>query len=110
MLLNGGAFEGVQILKPKTVQLMTTNQIGDLVNDRGHKFGLGFQVIENPRDGHPKTLKGACGWSGFFTTDFCVAPKDKWILVAMLQTVWNDNSIKWVEEMERRAACAVAGR
>jgi hypothetical protein len=46
MLLNGGSFKGNQSLGRKTIDLMRTNQIGDLeVWERKSKFGLGFELI-----------------------------------------------------------------
>ena len=51
MMLNGGELDGVRILSPKTVDLMTTNHIGDLGLGYGRKgigFGLDFAVVLNP--------------------------------------------------------------
>src|SRR6187549_1100329 len=42
MIRNGGALDGVRILAPRTVALMTTNQIGTLKPTPGLGFGLGF--------------------------------------------------------------------
>ena len=46
MIRNGGALDGVRILAPRTVALMTTNQIGTLQSDTGLGFGLGFETID----------------------------------------------------------------
>ena len=43
-LRNGGALGKVRILSPHAVQLMTTNQIGDLKNPKGLGFGFGFET------------------------------------------------------------------
>jgi CubicO group peptidase (beta-lactamase class C family) len=44
MLVNGGEFNGHRILGKKTIEMMTTNQIGDLnVWKSSNKFGLGFE-------------------------------------------------------------------
>jgi CubicO group peptidase (beta-lactamase class C family) len=43
-LRNGGARGAVRILSPHAVQLMTTNQIGDLKSPRGLGFGYGFET------------------------------------------------------------------
>ena len=43
MIRNGGALDGVRILSPRTVALMTTNQIGTLHSTTGLGFGLGFR-------------------------------------------------------------------
>jgi CubicO group peptidase (beta-lactamase class C family) len=45
MLLNGGTFNKTRLLSRKTVELMTTNQIGELnIRDNTNKFGLGFEI------------------------------------------------------------------
>ena len=104
MLLNHGELNGVRLLKPETVTLMMTNQIGELSTTFGGKFGLGFQVLEDYR---PKGLVGSCGWSGFFTTTFLVSPKDDWALVVMSQVVWNEDSPAWLEKYQELAAEAI---
>ena len=46
MIRNGGALDGVRILAPRTVALMTTNQVGDLHSATGLGFGLGFETTD----------------------------------------------------------------
>ena len=46
MIRNGGALNGVGILAPRTVALMTTNQIGTLKPTPGLGFGLGFETTD----------------------------------------------------------------
>ena len=43
MLLNNGEYNGKRLLARRTVELMTSNQIGDLNLGRD-KFGLGFEI------------------------------------------------------------------
>src|SRR5690606_38424730 len=46
MLLQGGSLDGVRILSPKSVQLMTVNHIGNLYPwEDGVGFGLGVFVV-----------------------------------------------------------------
>ena len=47
MLVNGGELDGVRMLSPKTIELMTANHVGTLYNDGNMGFGLGFEVIEH---------------------------------------------------------------
>ena len=78
MLLNGGEFNNHRLLAPKTVELMTTNQIGDLdVWGRADKFGLGFQLISE-RGGHARypSSMGEFKWGGMYCTDYFVDPKE----------------------------------
>jgi len=44
MLLNKGEFKGKYLLSPKTVDIMTMNQVGNLYQAPGQGFGLGFGV------------------------------------------------------------------
>ena len=45
MMLNGGELDGVRILTPKTVQLMTTDHLRGIPFRPGQGFGLGFSVV-----------------------------------------------------------------
>ena len=46
MLVNGGELDGVRILGPKTVELMTSNAVGTLFNEGKSGFGLGFEIVD----------------------------------------------------------------
>jgi hypothetical protein len=46
MIRNGGALNGVRILAPRTVKLMTTNQVGSLYSSSGLGWSLAFETIE----------------------------------------------------------------
>jgi CubicO group peptidase (beta-lactamase class C family) len=56
MLLNGGELDGVRILKPETVRLMTTNSLPPDIHIAGHEigpalgtgWGLGFAIRTHP--------------------------------------------------------------
>ena len=45
-MLNGGVYNGVRILSPHTIRMMTSNQIGSLSmgNNGPNRFGLGFGI------------------------------------------------------------------
>src|SRR5919199_200413 len=45
-LRQGGTLDGVRILSPRTVRLMTTNQVGTLHSKDGLGFGLGFETTD----------------------------------------------------------------
>jgi CubicO group peptidase (beta-lactamase class C family) len=47
MMLNGGELDGVRLLSPKTVELMTVNHIGTLYPTAGRGFGLGFETVDD---------------------------------------------------------------
>ena len=50
MLLNGGELDGVRILSPDTVQLMTADSLtADIGPTNGASRGLGFATRTNPK-------------------------------------------------------------
>jgi CubicO group peptidase (beta-lactamase class C family) len=64
MIRNGGTLDGVRILAPRTVDLMTTNQSGTLHSTTGLGFGLGFQTVDR-YGANGMAGVGAFGWGGF---------------------------------------------
>ena len=65
MIRNGGALDGVRILAPRTVALMTTNQVGTLHSATGLGFGFGFETTD--RYGAKGLASvGAFGWGGAY--------------------------------------------
>lgn len=86
MLLNGGTFNGKRILGRKTIELMTTNQIGDLeVWDRGNKFGLGFEIVTEKGHARAPSSVGAFEWGGMYYTHYWIDPKEDLIGVILFQ-------------------------
>jgi CubicO group peptidase (beta-lactamase class C family) len=85
MLLNGGELDGVRILSPKTIEVMTTHQVGNLYNwSPGQGFGLGFYTVDRAgADGLSSV--GAWGWSGAYSTTYKVDPKERLVMVFMVQ-------------------------
>jgi CubicO group peptidase (beta-lactamase class C family) len=80
MLLNGGDFNGHRILGKKTIELMTTNQIGDLsVWNSGDKFGLGFEIITEEGAALIPGSVGSFKWGGVYSTDYLIDPKEDMI-------------------------------
>jgi CubicO group peptidase (beta-lactamase class C family) len=87
MLLNGGEWNGVRLLKAETVQRMTSNQIGDLkfyIENHGDRFGYGFGVWTAAGKGGAASA-GSYSWGGLFHTYFWVDPKKELIGVLMTQ-------------------------
>jgi CubicO group peptidase (beta-lactamase class C family) len=88
MLLNGGEFEGVRYLSPKTIELMTTSHTSDIPGGQGGlgtDFGLGFSVVTNLGDSQAIGSEGRYGWSGIYGTNFWVDPKEKLIGLVLVQ-------------------------
>ena len=90
MLANGGSLDGVRLLSPKTVELMSMSHTEDLpgalsIAGPGRGFGLGFSVVTNVAATQSVTSPGVYGWSGIYGTNFWVDPKEKLVAVVMVQ-------------------------
>ena len=97
MLLNGGEIDGVRLLSPKTVELMTVNHVGTLFaergpSDAGRGFGLGFDVIEDLGETGRHGSVGAFGWGGAYHTTYWADPKEKMVVLLMTQLLPAGNS------------------
>ena len=93
MLLNGGELDGVRILKPETVRLMTTNSLPPEMHIAGHEvgpafgtgWGLGFAVRTSPDFSYIPGALGSFNWQGSWGTFFSIDPAQKLILIMMMQ-------------------------
>jgi CubicO group peptidase (beta-lactamase class C family) len=83
MIRRGGEIDGVRILSPRTVQLMTTNQIGTLHSDTGLGYGLGFETTDR-YGANGLDEAGAFGWGGAYGSNYRVDPKSHLVLVMMI--------------------------
>jgi len=92
MLLNGGEIDGVRLLSPKTVELMTVNHVGTLFSDGTLGFGLGFDVIEDLGRAGRYGSEGAFGWGGAYHTTYWADPKEKMVVLLMTQLLPAGNS------------------
>ena len=80
MLLNGGRYDGRQLLSRNSVRMMTMNQIGDL-SLGANKFGLGFQVVTEKGSAGVPAQEGTFSWGGAFATSYWVDPKEKMVML-----------------------------
>ena len=88
MLLNRGELDGVRILEPRTVELMTRNQIGELTipfPGHGDGFGYGFGVLTERGKADDDASVGTYSWGGVFNTYYWVDPQQEMIGVLMTQ-------------------------
>lgn len=85
MMISKGKFNGQLLLSPKTVGLMTMNQIGELEQAPGQGFGFGFGVTTNVADSKSLGSIGQYYWSGAYSTYFFIDPKEQLISILMLQ-------------------------
>jgi CubicO group peptidase (beta-lactamase class C family) len=84
MIRNGGALDGVRILAPRTVELMTTNQVGSLHSQIGLGFGLGFETTDRVGANGLDSV-GAFGWGGAYGSLYRVDPKARLVMTMMIQ-------------------------
>jgi CubicO group peptidase (beta-lactamase class C family) len=92
MIRNSGTLDGARILSPRSVELMTTNQVGTLHSASGLGFGLGFEVTERYGANGMDSV-GSFGWGGAYGSSYRVDPKTKMVLVMMIQMLPNTTGI-----------------
>jgi len=90
MLLNEGQLDGVRILSPKTIELMSSDLLGDLPVLGGPMLpGYGFGLTVAVNRGPAKTASiGSAGeyyWEGAASSIFFVDPKEQLLTVFMIQ-------------------------
>ena len=86
MLLNGGELDGVRILSPTTIDLMTRNQMprDNPEFSPGQGFGLDFSVVLDPVEADLYSV-GEYYWGGAAGTWFWIDPAEDLIFVGMIQ-------------------------
>lgn len=89
MMLNKGKYNGVQVLAPRTVELMTTGQL-DFMFNGADNFGLGFQVTSEKSGARQPRNAGSFSWGGYFGTTYWADPKAK--LIGMIMTQQSPDS------------------
>jgi CubicO group peptidase (beta-lactamase class C family) len=87
MVLDGGKFDGKQLLSKTAVELMTRTQTGELKTGftEGMSFGLGWAVVQQPTGVTGMLSPGTFGHGGAYGTQGWVDPKKDLILVLMIQ-------------------------
>ena len=89
MLYNEGSYQGVQILKPETVALMTAAEVQSGVledeNIEGLGWGLGMAVVVEGDATSTFDRTGDYWWSGFYGTTFFVSPSTGLVGVVLSQ-------------------------
>ena len=93
MLLNGGELFGNRLLSPRSVRMMSSNQIGDLYKSfsrqqEGMDFGYTVAVTLDPITSNARRSAGAFGWGGAFGTRSWTDPEEELTAVIMLQQAY----------------------
>jgi len=90
MLANGGELDGVRIVSPKTVELMTASATSDLSPSPlgpGVGFGLGFAVVTDLGMAGAYGSLGRYSWGGAYGSTYWVDPREQLIGVLMIQLI-----------------------
>ena len=102
MFLNDGTARGTTLLRKESIQMMTKNQIGDVIvqtqkttNEARSldfpigagrdKFGFGFQITTSNKENPNLRSPGSYTWAGIYNTHFWVDPKRQIAAVIMMQ-------------------------
>lgn len=118
MLLNEGVYAGRRILQTRSVEEMTSNQIGSLCVEEqpgampqlsqafplgagADKFGLGFQLKANLEDG--ARSPGSYSWAGLYNTHFWGDPLKGVAAVLLMQVLpfYDTECISLLADFER---------
>jgi CubicO group peptidase (beta-lactamase class C family) len=80
---------GSPILRPETVDIMTTNQIGDFMIDPerpGWGFGFGASILKDPVTAQTPQTKGTFAWGGVYGHSWFVDPHLELSVVRLTNT------------------------
>jgi CubicO group peptidase (beta-lactamase class C family) len=91
MMLNGGIYNGHRILSPRTVQLMTSNQL-DFTFNGTNNFGLGFELTSTKSANRSPRSEGSFGWGGYFGSTYFADPKTHMVYIYMIQQTPNSHA------------------
>lgn len=92
-MLNGGTLDGVRILQPETVRLLTTSQLDEALRPLrlsgrelpGLGWGYGFSVVMEPERSRYGVNQGEFGWNGSLGTFSWADPQTGTIALLLMQ-------------------------
>jgi CubicO group peptidase (beta-lactamase class C family) len=93
MIRGGGALDGVRILSPRMVAMMSTNQVGTLHSTTGLGFGLGFETTDRYGANGLDDV-GSYGWGGAYGTMYRIDPHERLVIMLMLQLLPNTTDVR----------------
>ena len=105
MLLNGGALDGVRLLNPATVAMITRDHLGAKFTGDAEGAGFGFWVASNPGTRSELASPGAYGWGSAYVPQTMVDPATHsvFIFLAQLRPAGNSTLNQRVKVLARQA-------
>ncbi|MEC0373164.1 serine hydrolase domain-containing protein [Paenibacillus chibensis] len=93
MLMNRGCLNGMQLLKPRTVQYLTSAALTDWQQKGfdtwhslcGHSYGNQMRIMTDPGQAGFIGSRGEYGWDGWLGAYFCNSPQDGLTILFMIQ-------------------------
>lgn len=92
MLLQGGSFDGIQILKPETVKLMSQNHLEeaqrisyDWESVKGYGYGCLMRCLEDVNAAETCGNAGEFGWDGWTGNYVTINPEKNLVLLFFVQ-------------------------
>ena len=89
MLLNGGIYNGHQVISKRSIEMMTSNQVKEGIFGDDY-FGLGFRITSEKSAAKGPRYAGSFAWGGYYGTTYWADPKAK--LVCLFMTQQSPNS------------------
>jgi CubicO group peptidase (beta-lactamase class C family) len=83
MMLDDGKVGSTRLLSRKSVELMTSDQLGKISPEQGFGLGFGVEGVKAPLSELGSV--GEYNWGGFFYTHFSIDPKEQMIVIFMAQ-------------------------
>lgn len=90
MIMNGGSYNGKQILSKRVVAMMLHNQLDFPFNGKDY-FGLGFELVSDKGSADQPRNEGSFDWGGFFGTTYWADPKEHLVVLFMTQQTPNSH-------------------
>ena len=88
-MVAGGSLENISVLSPTSIELMRSNNIGDLNITLGgspsDKFGLGFGIIQDTGQQSFLSATGNYHWGGAYNTRFFLDPSNQLFAISLTQ-------------------------
>lgn len=90
MILNGGKYNGKQIIAPRTAAIMISPQM-DFKTNGNDDFSLGFSITSEKSARLNTRNKGSFSWGGYYGTNYWADPVDHLVVLVMTQHTPNSH-------------------